>query len=387
MRAYLLHLGSIARGWVDALRSWRDNPLVRYWGRGSNPGVLAWLGAGFAALLCIALAALLLEALGVSGFSGQLRRREIARTAIALLGFSAVGWLAAVVLPVRLFGLYTFALGFLDRDTRRGRYAAVDDLLAVSALSEQQLLVGLTVQGLRTTWPAVFGGAVALSALLLYDTAHDQPLYWHGWRLAALPPLLALTAVACALSVALWTLLCAALGGSSRGAGSLFGAAGVLAGQALVLCSTPALSSFVWEDEILPGPFMAGYAGLVFTMFLTLVMYVSRRVLWLRYALTAALPFTLIAGVMAVTLLNPQRTPYDALWSLQMVAAPGLQHIAPVSWALASELEGVGMFDGHLEPWRIWMLLPLQLPLLLAAAEFARDALRRRRWETAGREG
>lgn len=426
------HIAGIAQGWRNALRGRHDNPLLQAWAlaearRGAglprprrNPGLAALLAA-IAALVVLAELILAAAYLGLAAGSDTLfwplREFVLVEFDFTLLGqlrlfawagsVYCLGWLIA-----RVYTALVCCFGLLERAPRERTRLTIDDMLAMTPLTEQETVVACLGLQLRRLGPALLAASAMLgvlataNSLWIVQSAVSSYHYYdalttYSFR-SELPgavgfglTMAGLLAIGATLGIA--NLLCIAIALSCTPRAGLWpqiGACSTLLTQGLLyiwlgllgIYTTSALGIMDGLESV-----VAYFGlGLLALLQLGLFLYLARRLAWLRVTLTSALagiamlpaamfcsPFFLSGGDFqvqtALSLLLPFAkqfcvfTPECLLLSLN----PGLAYhgafsdaiIQPVVAALAA--------------------MPFLLCMLVVSAEFARDAVRRRKWDAA----
>jgi len=411
------HVGGIIAGWAEAWRSRRDNPLPAYWSSTERRQrlLMPWWKRGLSAMLIALLLGLLYLGMlyllyghllslraspvltrgyifGLFGFAGTV-----------LLGIAAV--LVLVWLAACLFSVQSDALGFLERQPHRRAGIAVDDLLAVAALSEQALVMGFMLHVWRRLWLPLAAASLLLGAAMVLDRSQLLPqlfilLFKHDFTVNALniPVVAGFAAIA---TVQLWlggmaaaSILCLALIplGLCERCG-LLPQIGPLVHWLSQLALFALLATYVdasFDNTVADIPLVVlglGF-GVPALLLLGLLMYVARRANSLRAVLGYAFPLVLAAMLLELYswgMLGSEHTVTDALlagvvysWQVFEVFNP----CALTGWLIYAiddprplhELITMQLLNGA-------VVLVLQLAVIVVCAEFARDALRRRKWE------
>ena len=397
MQGVAQHLAGILREWGRALGSWRGNPLCRYWflaQRRRSEVAPWWLRSPGLALsgLLIALAVTVGEVLVILDF----QRFTVATPAISYLHIARQSTLAVAVLLAgalvftfiwllaRVHAVVMFALGFLETDPRQVLRTVLDDLVATSHLTAQEILTGAVTHALRLTAPPL----VALS--LLSILAAWPRLQWElpailAGDTSALGELggvvvrAALVFITGSLAVA--ALCCLLIAVSLNRQSALappIGAVSIVVMQLVLISGAGYLRKEVGNLSIGIMEIAPGCLAL-FIMSLILLLYLARRLLWLRRALAYGFPLLILfpAEVLlgVIVFSGYEAKTFGVIfqgftWALQSLAvlAP-LYIIENISGQLIKSsfaLRAI-LFGG-------------QLVLVVAMAEFARDAVRRRKW-------
>jgi len=175
------HLLGIIQGWFNALISLRHNPLPVYWERAErrrwetrpwyrrNPALRIW-----ALLVCLLVTAGLVyfnlqvaadRAAGLSATGIQLRLLMGTRLLIYGAALFTLGWLIA-----QWFSASYLALGFLETQARQRLRQGLDDVLATSALTAQDVLAATGWHLLKMVLPPL--ATLAVVAALAH--AHNS---------------------------------------------------------------------------------------------------------------------------------------------------------------------------------------------------------------------
>jgi len=126
--------------------------------------------------------------------------------------------------------------------------------------------------------------------------------------------------------------------------------------------------------------------GVVVVLLLGLLHYLARRLPWVRLALVYGYPLVLagialvVFGAMALSeegVLISNIAITMPLWGLQVLSVFNVMHFASDWLYLSAAAADVPFFH---EWWRFPMFILLQLAVVVIFAEFARDAIRRRKW-------
>ncbi len=404
MSAVRRHLGTIGGGWRAAWRGWRDNPLWVAWERSlaqreerspwwrRSPGLTI-----FGALLALTATgvniALLIDSLRYYSTGGG--RPFISANLSLAFGVVLVsgGLFCLVWLCARLFRSVQFALGFLEREPKQKFRQTLDDMLAVSSLSEQELLAGCTWFSLRqVAWPLLGSCAcLAIQAgrLLGSSAAGDAGALGVWSTLAHTLALFVMLSLSGLLATAALVLLCVAVSLAPR-AGILpsVGAVSIVLMQPLfiaggLLYASSTRDSLASEGLLLQAGKTLGL-GMLFLLIVFLLFYLARRIEVIRMALAGALPlvlilpYALVGASLALTFDSdfgqalPLTQPLEVLTLLSPSLLTG--YFATVDQSSAMTQAIVHWAAG----------LPLQLALIWIGAEMARDAVRRRKWGDAG---
>lgn len=399
----VLHLGNIARGWKTAVFSFRENPLHNYWtmawkrnvaGRSwwmRSPGLLFW-----GILISLALTAyfvftawwMLTTDLGASA-RFQLITKFTVATSLLVIGGLLFGmvWLLA-----RLFAVAQLALGFLEVQPRQTMRQTLDDMLVVTRLSEQEVLVGIGLHCVKLMAPPLLmlGGAIALAAIV--DLALNNPAAGEGtaasistighavlafprFVLHGLLATLVLTFMLVSLGLCQRSGILPSIGASMQVMMQ------VLLSGGMVFATLSGFALDIDRDTFTP----AWGFGVCVLLAIALLYYIARRLSFVRNALAYAMPLV-IAGLGLGFLVNStfeglfgvtEAVFGNAIWALQSITLFSTTHLAMLASNLAFQSGGNPLFS---EWWRYWLLLVFQLALVVIFAEFARDAIRRRKW-------
>jgi len=405
------HLQNIARNWHSAWAGRRDNLLPRYWAASEarRAGRQAWYARQpglLAVALLLSAGATLITIEAAAGVvrlgQGSVATRAYLTTSLSYA--ASVTLLAALLLCLfwllgRLGMVAQLALGFLERQPRQQLRQTLDDMLAVSCLSEQEIITGFVVYGLRRLNPPLIAISL-LSALLTFDVLASGNL---GFTILGAPTLaLALLIVALSavqfylgglLAAVALILMLLPIGLANRvGLMPYIGARSQVVLQVVLLAVGGYLATiFIGLPAEMqdggPGlPEMLGFAIPAYLL-VWLLFYLARRADWLRGALGYGFP--LIVASAGLALLGYALLSGDSdigvfvilsqAWALQGLALISPQHVSsPLLNASFGGLEGAWVM--MLLQWLL--LLLFQLGYIVIFAEFARDAIRRRKWGT-----
>ena len=408
------HLLVISRGWWHALRGLPENPLPAAWGMATRNRIRrqALHGALFAgaSLLACFLALFILRELNpwpahVPRFwinDGQ-PHLYVINWAFANM---ASAWIWLVLLcwtGSRFVGCMQLALGFLNELPSRRISLGLDDMLAAAQLSDYEILVGFLMHCLQRLWlPLVLlclatGVASAgISQLVRDDFNRTMPVnLLLFYTLAALPLLLhALLATSALLLL-----------GVSLSPGNRDATAGMSGGllHGLLQLFMMAASMLILLQIMMGRPFPAtmplhGIIDLVrlIGLLLTgLLLYLARHLNPLRLVLlggwvvvTAALHLAVCLPLLIVYAYP--MAPADPLFLLTECLKPlNVISIEQQFWSGLYTWEALELNDWHNETEvrnflrDNWHIMLWQLAWLAMFAEFARDAVRRRKWGSA----
>jgi len=403
---YFSYLGDTARGWLNALRTFAANPLPGLFHQAEQRRLArqAWYKRSpglFTLALIISLGItaaqigviIRLANLGNDASTAHFAVNIILGTSLLIVGFAlyCLLWLLA-----RCFTMAQFALGFLEMEPRRRIYGSLDDLLATTRLSHQEVIAGATGYCLRLVLPPLAGLALAscLYVLLhrylggLLGSALAGAVDWRAME--ALSTLVqavgtGLIVLVCGIfATCLLSLLLISLSLTPR-----TGMMATIGATAQVLMQLALLAGAFWlafglsyssydSDLLADNPLHPLWVALEVILVVGLLMYLARRANWVRAAQGYALPLVYAAVVVVIfgaEIIGTADYGYlgniyvDALWALQ-----ALSLISPVM--LSSSPEVLSSY----QIWRLVLLIGAQLVLIVVCAEFARDALRRRAW-------
>ncbi|MBN2081259.1 hypothetical protein JW859_03530 [bacterium] len=410
MGGSLGHLLGIARNWLAAVAALRQNPLPVYWERAErrrwetrpwfrrNPALRIW-----ALLVCLLVTAGLVyfnlqvaqdRAAGLSATGIQLRLLMGTRLLLYGAALFALGWLIA-----QWFSASYLALGFLETQARQRLRQGLDDVLATSALTAQDVLAATGWHLFKLILPPL--ATLAVIAALAH--AHNSLPFGFaaagGWSWSQVLATLAGALITFALILAGGALAALALifmmisfslvnrAGAMPFIGAILQT--VLQGVLLAGIELANRTSLVFEDwGMYTTETRLSMLGLLFLL-CCLLLYIARRVDSLRGALAYAFPLVLggfgllVAGASILSgddLVYMSDVGRAALWALTSLSIAGVQ---PLSLNLVGGQTSALYFHefNWLEP-----LLQFvgQLVFLIVCAEFARDAIRRRQWGTRG---
>ena len=272
----------------------------------------------------------------------------------------------------------------------------LDDMLAVSRLSEQDVLIGIGVHCVRLVLPPLAALSVlAGAAALHYSYLADPSGFFHGGfahivtegavytvgkaLLVSLKVLLSGTLATLALTCMLVSLGLTPRSGFMPNIGAaaqIFMQLALVAGGAFLFVS----GASDRMDEL--SGTMATGAGAVVLLFIGLLFYLARRLDWISTIIAYAFPLVLTGVclpiyahfVLDLEVIDLSELVFsNLLWALQ-------------SLSVLNVVEFIRAPFGNLliEWWRYPLLLALQLGFVVMFAEFARDAIRRRKWGAAG---
>lgn len=400
MNAIPRHLLGIGRSWAAAWVGIRHNPLAAYWMRAERHrlSTVRWWKRNLGLLILLALLSigltirlvlLTLEVLAPENDPGFARMAVSTGTGLLAVGASifAGTWLLA-----RFYTVAQLALGFLEKQPRQQLRQTLDDMLAVSALSEQETLVGLGLHSLRLMLPPLLLLSLLRVGAQLMRTGLPASLGGALDTLGSALLVLAYAVLGGALAVLALTYLMVSVG---------------LVPRAGMMPSVGAALQLLMQLALLGGAFYAVFLsrgmqgeefnamatamyGTLMVLTVGLLLYLARRLDWVRAAVAWAFPLVLAAVGMLVygsfavgddllSWIEPITVGFT--WVLQCFAI-----VAP----LPAEALSVEVLFTYSEPtisgawWQMGILLAMQLILLWGCAEFARDAIRRRKWGLKG---
>lgn len=401
-----MHVAAILGGWAHALRTLRANPLPALWRAADerriagqpwwrrSPGLMLVTAAVSAVVTC-ALGMLAYDAVRLSGSSVYTRAYALGnlRSASVLL-LGAAGALCYLWLLARLYRAAVLALGLLERERPKDPGQSVDDLLAVTPLSEQEILVGLTLRGLRllvvplAVLSLMIGGLMLLSggqsAMPFYDGGQILKTWGPAAGIGAALLLSVQQMISGVLAACIVIMLCATLGLAVR-AGMLpyMGATMQVMMQLGLAVAVPLVNADIYPLHSDPHVLTTVLRSSALMMLTTaLLLYLARRTDWLRLAVGYGLPL-LLAVTAFFTALEEQLGDSDSLavaslWPYQALALASAAHVQDwlSIWPDWSKLPLVVLA----QVWHWFIMVVIQLVLLAMMAEFARDAIRRRKW-------
>jgi hypothetical protein len=390
----------IIRDWVAAWRHRDANPLRHYWEQAEgrrwqrrvwwarSPGLLisaVLLSLAItAALVYVAWRVLELRAGAASG--PYLSTQAILGTSL----LAAAGALACFfLLLARLHTVAQLTLGFLECEPHRRLRQTLDDMLAVSRLSEQEVLMGLALHCLRIILPPL--GTLSLFVLVgtvayfVLGGQAEAPLALYYGQALLIPFKLFVSGILASLAL-IFMLVSLSLT-PRAGLAPGMGAVSQVFLQIALLCGGIYAFFAGGQSELVE--MRASYSfgtGVVVVLLLALLHYLARRLPWMRLALAYGYPLVL-AGIAVVVLgammLSEGGVLIDnvaitmPLWGLQVLSVFNVMHFATDWLYLYEAAADVPLFH---EWWRFPMFMLLQLAVVVIFAEFARDAIRRRKW-------
>jgi len=376
MSAISRHLLGIGGSWAQAWLSIRHNPLAAYWIRAERHrlSTVAWWKRNLGLLILLALISLgltirlvlfTLEVLAPENGPGY--AHMAVRTGTGLLVVGATIFAGAWLLG-RFYTIAQLALGFLEKQPRQQLRQTLDDMLAVSALSEQETLVGLGLHSLRLALPPLLLLSVLRVSANVLRTGLPASLGGALDTLGSALLVLAYVVLGGALAVLALTYLMVSVG---------------LVPRAGMMPSVGAALQLLMQLALLGGVFYAVFASrgmqgeefdaMAAVMYGTLTVLTVGLLLYLARRLDWALGDDLLFWMEPITV--------GFAWVLQCLAV-----IAP----MPAEATSLASFSHHADPeitgswWQMGILLAMQLILLWGCAEFARDAIRRRKWGLKG---
>lgn len=397
------HLGQIAGGWAAAWRQRGLNPLRNYWRLSDqraqarrrwwlrSPGLLGL--AVLLSLICSAvLAVMLYRLLGYSGrVSSYLYPMSAFATGTSVL-LSAAFLYCTLWLLARLYAAASLALGFLEIQARARVNQTLDDLLATSPLSAQDILIGVASHCLRLVFPPLAALSVVAAVIALFvnlPTAVPSTDWLAlGWQ-AVLGLLRMLAGGVLATLLVTFMLVTLSLAQRANLAPAIGAASQVLMQVLLFLCG---ISLLDFDPE-----FTAGYSfsvacqlGAAVLLLIGLLVYLARKVPWIRLALAYAFPLVLIGVALALS--TPlffeleDETIYSVGFGAAVWALQGLSVFSPLNQlpgAIAKLMPYSS--DSTFSDWHYFLVLSaLQIGLIAVFAEFARDAILRRKAQLGG---
>jgi hypothetical protein len=416
-RAFM-HLDAIVSGWREALHHRHDSPLCALWElvdkRQVQFGQPKHRSAEARKVVNV-LACISLLIFGFFSFyllpsaEGWLTEIQYTHPDLAILLMSLIGLLpfgllvATVCFCTQLHKCLLICYQFFHVGGT-SKFHAYDDLVAVIPLSGQEVLMSCLHYCMRKLrWPllGLVGSAAVLSMINLWESRRvsesigcSGPTFssWELWgvflSLALLPPLSSL--IGCA------TYIFVALGLSPTPRNGNWPQTGALSMTALqigLLFMALYAMADNWRDvEMQVGT--ALMSALVLLLASAYLFYLARFLVSCNKMLTAVWPIALTTiTVASVTLIMGLRRLLDTLWFIGTPDTPVaslLFCIDAVSLIPPVSVLAVGPNSLYLYPDEVWNLiirgfwvLPVRLLLLVFAAEFARDAVHRRKWGAA----
>lgn len=387
--------------WIAAART--ESLLAHYWGLSESrySGRRNWFRRSpalftFAALTCGFLTYLIvwftLDALRAGGgITGRLFYQAALLASLRLTGVASMligaGWLLG-----RHYWAIERALGFLETETRRAAACQCDDTLAVAPVCEASVLLSLLRHLLRSAVAPLLLIACGMSAASV--SAAQLTVSAASAAAGAEPPIWALLHFVLTgawllasglLALAIHVLLCTGLG-LSRQAGLLPGlSAGVFTSfQALASLSGVTCNEYFLEDGSGGLP-VAQTAFWVTVISGLLLLYLARRSDPLRRVMAYGYPWLLAALWFSMLFLLINDTPFIDDWSTYLAFfACVFRPLLVLDTVGAWYFSGLPFTDHPAVVAQAGLLtllsLMTQLILLGLAGEFARDALKRRKW-------
>jgi hypothetical protein len=427
------HIGSIVAGWREAWLTRRDNPLCAAWELAEARRGAAWrkrravqwriwrwaLAFAYVAYLVGGLIYALdeqIRRLYWETFIGEFyslllgswlsyrweERYEMSVplfTVALVLGLTIVPAIVAagLWLIMRFWGALQTAFGFLEREARNVQRHVLDDLVAVAPLTEQAIVLACSTFCMRKLLrPFVLLLAFTVSFGMLAFTMESWLERGEFPGLTSTLLLFASTVFAMLLVSALLVsgaLVLVAMSLSLTPRSGVWPSLGALAMLALqiaswfVYISSGGTVGHYYSFEPPPDYAQLGlFAGLTLAV-MGLLLYIARRSSWLRLSLTAAFPFVVLSLMALMTAglmfnfddyFSSRFFPGVGAVQLFTVITPSLIRAGADQTSGSAQVDQVGKTFGY------WLtLLPYQCLFLLMAAEFARDAVRRRKWSAA----
>ena len=401
-------MGNTARGWFAALRGLRDNPLLAVWLRTEARRMQAkhWFkrSPGLFSLAVVL-------SLAVSTYLISMIVRQQAEPPGLIAGLYARSWLVggwtAILFGVTIFALcwltarvYSatrIALGFLEMEPRQRFSAVLDDMLAVTSLSPQEILLAVTGLCLRLLLPPLaLLGACLVALMATYNLLTGTELLWpmERWDYRELTPALTAVrylitliklAVSGVLTALLVTQVSLTLGLLPRsGMMPTIGAGIAAALHPPLVAGGMLLATWLpdYSPDVIRGWYFACVITLVMCIVLGLLFYLARRLPWLQKALGFAWP-VLVVAVGALAILSMGLNPWsggtlvglegELTIHLTNLALVNPLHLVPEPW-----LYGFNNYGWLTDSWRYPLGLLTQLVMVVVMAEFARDSVRRR---------
>jgi len=402
-------VGSTVHGWIAALRGIRDNPLVLYWCRAEqrrqegkhwfkrSPGLFSLavvIALGVSTYLSILLYRLASAPGGLlTALSGRVWL--VGGTEIFLYGISlfAMCWLTA-----RVYTACSIALGFLEANPRRRFREVLDDMLAITTLSPQEILLAVASYCLRHILPPLLllsASFVTIIAIFGFTSGvepfwYGPPLDITGQELSAVLRYLvsfAQIVVSGSLGMLILIFMYLTLGLLPRSGPLPQLGAGLQAAFQLVLTIVGGVVLVTAFDGLTRS--IAGYEQAIQILLLVIVLtslffYLARRNPGLQRLMGYGLPIFLGSiGFIIYTVIalknncffRPDSLLTEGLWAMGNLTVFNPAHLLPAV-SLFSYPHNAPEF--LFETWRYPSSVVCQVVLLLIMAEFARDSVRRR---------
>lgn len=398
--------GAVLQSWIEALRGLRDNPLADYWERHDRalqrrrPWYSRHLGLLiFSFLLAAGLSYIYQRMLGrlnadprgsIIAHHHAVLMLQLAGALLLLACFLLMwGWFVG-----RYYSCAAACFALLEPQPRGRLRRNLDDLLAVSSLSEAELLCGiLRLCSDRLLLPFTL---LVLASGLLVVLLHNNFIY-NPWAaglqtndaadFGTLALALLLVSVGGLIGGACGLLLFICLGAGPRASvlpqlGPIsqifFQLVAAVAYGWLVVTADLELQDLARTDygEEMRRTFMSLLA--VGWLLLPLSLYLARRLQWLRFLLGFSVMLPLLLITIAGRTLEVFAGDVDFVSWLSASAAACLQYA--VTPFCPAPLLGWLMDRAALSITVTALLLPLQFVMLLLLAGFARDAIQRRKW-------
>ncbi|MCB1221837.1 MAG: hypothetical protein H7A35_15860 [Planctomycetales bacterium] len=405
----IAHIMRITRGWVTALLDIRRNPLPAAWGMSESRGNAAYLKRFAIGMGLYGIASWLGIIASASYLTGdQLANNkqsfvnnyffELEDLGNWLLQQPGAAWcllLALAWLLVTFRKAITTSLGFLDSEPRQQTHITYDDMLACSQLNEYEVLLGALYYCVRL----VFLPLLAFSICCAYSTysffeAEIAGNFNGGLagllaHMFAAVPLLFTSGMLAAIALFLLT-ISLSLSSRQRTAPQVGGFLHTTVQFLLIVLAAYLLYSQFQYWGFTNDAVFRDFGNVMFSIsFLvtTLMLYLARRLNWLRMLLQQGFPVLLGAFHLFCALPLAYAYTLDSDWlNMLSIAADGLRPLSLSATALqASWLQQIqhpywARGDRGFEYYAIVSQLIVQLAYLALFAEFARDAVRRRKW-------
>jgi hypothetical protein len=381
-------LGQRALAWIAELRSLPDNPVAHYLqlGRARRLAPLPWWRRRAAPLALTAACLATVAVITVNDPPDGALQWLLVLAIASALPFLATGLL------VELAATAADLFDLLGSGARRYGLK-LDDMLALSSLTDRQIVAGALMAAVRPVLPWLWGLAVlAWAVVLLVNVDGGAPDSLAVLQVIVLAPATVLS-IGCTGSLALlvlfaaWTGLGRGLRAGTAGAALLL----LMLGQLLWWIAELWAQNTVERADPQWAPWMPPLAVLLAVLLSTWGLALAREARIARIALAAAgpaLPVLVVLGLgISWVAADETMAAYTAApiflielgWALGAFVPFNLHAIAtPLCWGGELSADSLGSLP-LFEWFRLPLLLAAQLALLLLALEFSRDEVRRRR--------